>query len=288
MSQGLLADRLRDDPDEPRLSAWERRTDWPLTGLAIAFLFAYGWQVLDTAKSQGVHQFLELVMWAVWALFSVDYLIRFYLSRRKGRFLWTHLFDLLIVLLPWVRQLRVLRLVTVVRVLNRRVATSVRGQVGVYVAGVTLLVGLCASLAVLDAERHNPDASITSFGEAMWWTITTISTVGYGDRYPTTAEGRMVAAGLMIGGIALLGVVTGVIASWFVEKIQGVEQSIEHITREEVRALRGDLAALRDQLATDRGPQTTNHVGLSGGGRVLGDGPADHVVRPGDQLGEQK
>ena len=69
---------------------------------------------------------------------------------------------------------------------------------------------------MLDAERSAPDASITTFGEAVWWTITTISTVGYGDRYPVTVEGRLVAATLMVAGIALLGVVTASIAagSW--------------------------------------------------------------------------
>ncbi len=83
---------------------------------------------------------------------------------------------------------------------------------------------------MLDAERHAENASITTFRDALWWTLTTMSTVGYGDRYPVTAEGRLVAGLLMVGGIALLGVITGTIASW----------------------LRGEAARCRGSRARDR------------------------------------
>jgi voltage-gated potassium channel len=58
-----------------------------------------------------------------------------------------------------------------------------------------------------------PDANITDFGDAIWWAVTTMTTVGYGDRYPVTSAGRMVAFALMIGGIALLGTATATLAS---------------------------------------------------------------------------
>ena len=103
------------------------------------------------------------------------------------------------------RPLRALRVVTVISVLNRQLRDDARGPVAVYVGATVALVGFVAALAVLEAERNAPDASITTFGEALWWTITTLSTVGYGDRYPVTLEGRLVAATLMVAGIALLG-----------------------------------------------------------------------------------
>ena len=85
------------------------------------------------------------------------------------------------------------------------------------------LLAFCAALAVLDAERSSPDANITDFGDAIWWAITTMTTVGYGDRYPVTSVGRLVAFGLMIGGIALFGTVTATLASWLVETVAGRE-----------------------------------------------------------------
>lgn len=141
--------------------------------------------------------------------------------------------------------------------INRRLQARVRGQVVVYVTGATVLVGVSAALAVLDAERYHPDAMITNFGDALWWTMTTITTVGYGDYSPVTANGKLIAAGLMLAGIALLGVVTGSIASWFVEKFGGVEQQVQQARNDETEsgrteALQGQVAELKEEIAALR------------------------------------
>ncbi len=125
---------------------------------------------------------------------------------------------LAVIALPLLRPLRLLRLVAVIGVLNRRAGSSLRGRVVVYVVGATTLLTAVAALAMLDAERNAPGANITTVGDALWWGATTITTVGYGDRYPTTAEGRVVAFGLMLAGIALLGVVTATLASWIIDE----------------------------------------------------------------------
>lgn len=206
--------------DEPRLAAWEKRLDWPLTGLAIAFLAGYAWLVLDTDLTQRQRWWFDAVLWVVWAVFAADYLVRLWLARRKWRFVRRHVLDLVMIVLPMFRQLRALRLINVLMTLHRQASNDFRGKVSVYVVGATMLVGFTAALAVYDAERDHPDASITTFGDALWWTITTISTVGYGDRYPVTAEGRVVAGALMLSGVALLGTVTATIASLFVERVR--------------------------------------------------------------------
>ncbi|SEP76959.1 voltage-gated potassium channel [Lentzea xinjiangensis] len=233
---------------EARLERWERKVEWPLTVLAVVFLAAYAWQVFDDHGP--MHFPLEIVLWLVWAVFAADFVARLALARDKGRFLRTHIFDLAVVVLPMVRQLRVLRLITVIALLNKKFQHKIRQRVSIYVAGVTMLVVFSASLAVLDAERHAENASITTFGDALWWTMTTMSTVGYGDRYPVTAQGRLVAALLMVGGIALLGVITGTIASWLVEKLRGVEEA-ELETAQELRNLRAEIAELRAELRAE-------------------------------------
>ena len=83
--------------------------------------------------------------------------------------------------------------------------------------------GCVAALAVLEAERKNPRANLQCFGDVLWWHATTVTTVGYGDRFPTTAEGRFVGVGPVVAGIALVGVVTAALASWFVEKVAEVQ-----------------------------------------------------------------
>jgi voltage-gated potassium channel len=237
---------------------WERRTEWPLTALAALFLGAYAWQVLSVSASRDLHLVLEVVLWSTWVVFAADYVIRLCLARHKGRFVWRHMFDLLAVALPMFRGLRVLRLVTVLRVLNRQASFAMRGRVGIYVATITALMSFSAALAVLDAERGDPESAIRTFPQALWWTLTTISTVGYGDLYPTTWEGRLVAASLMVGGIALLGVITGMIASWFLERIRlttedTVEKTVHHetdILRDEMSSLRAEILRLHARLDT--------------------------------------
>jgi voltage-gated potassium channel len=236
--------------NEARLERWERKAEWPLTGLALVFLAAYAWQVLDDRGP--MHVPLEIVLWLIWGVFAAEFAMRLTLAQNKLKFLRTHLFDLAAVVLPMVRQLRVLRLITVIKLLNKKFEHKIRQRVSIYVAVVTVIVTFCASLAVLDVERHAEDASITTFGDALWWTLTTMSTVGYGDHYPVTGQGRLVAGLLMVGGIALLGVITGTIASWLVEKLRGVEEA-EVETAQELRKLRAELAELRDELKARSG-----------------------------------
>ncbi len=234
--------------DEPRIAAYDARVDWWLTGLAVLFLVVYAVQVL--AQPVGATDAaLEAVLTGVWVLFGLDYLVRIALARRRLRFVRTHLVDLAILLLPMFRQLRALRVITIISVLNRQLRDDVRGRVVVYVTATVALVGFVASLAVLDAERDVEGASITTFGDAVWWTITTISTVGYGDRYPVTFEGRVVAGALMVAGIALLGVVTASIASWFVENLRRAGREVSEEIEEDLDEVAQDVERTEVQLA---------------------------------------
>ena len=229
------------------MAAWNRRLDWPLTALALVFLAVYAWSVLDRSIPPAGRDALEAVFTGIWVVFGLDYLIRVALARRRVRYVLSHLPDLAILLLPMLRQLRILRLVTVLTVLNRQLRDDARGRIAVYVGATVVLVGFVAALAVREAERNAPDASITTFGEAVWWTITTISTVGYGDRYPVTVEGRVVAGALMVAGIALLGVVTASIASWFVESVRASDREAERVEAQ-LAAVLAELKAVRAQL----------------------------------------
>ena len=236
--------------EEPRLDAWERRTGWPLTVAAVAFLGAYAWPILDPGGSSRVDRTLATVTLVLWAVFVGDYLVRVALARDRLGFLRRHIFDAAVIALPMLRPLRALRVLTLLGFLNRRTGAAFRGRVIAYVAGAVALVVTIASLAVLDAERRGSDANITTIGDALWWASTTIATVGYGDRYPTTGQGRLVAVGLMLAGIALLGVITASFASWFLDRVAEVtaaearaEVTLEHVLTE-LQELRDEVRAL--------------------------------------------
>ena len=181
--------------DESRRQRWEVRADWPLTFTAVLFLVAYAAPILQLDLPDPWPAICQLVTWAAWALFVVDYATRFALSRDRHAFVRGNVLDLAVVALPLLRPLRLLRLIALLSLLNRYAGGSLRGRVAVYVAGSTSLVLFVASLAVLDAERGAKDATITTFGDALWWAMTPVTTVGYGDRYPVTAQGRFIAVG---------------------------------------------------------------------------------------------
>ena len=248
-AEQLIAGLVRTMTEQSRRERWETKADKPLTITAVVFLVAYAVPILRPDLVSPWPVVCELVAWAAWAVFVVDYFARFALSRDRVGFVRGNLFDLAVVALPLLRPLRLLRLITLLSVLNRNVGGSMRGRVAVYVAGATSLVLLIASLAVLDAERGAKGATITTFGDAAWWAFTTVTTVGYGDRYPITGQGRFIAGGLMLAGIALLGIVTASLASWLIDKVREVEEHTQAATRSDVAALTAEVRALRQELA---------------------------------------
>nr|WP_254925730.1 MULTISPECIES: potassium channel family protein [unclassified Rhodococcus (in: high G+C Gram-positive bacteria)] len=115
---------------------------------------------------------------------------------------------LAIVALPVLRPLRLRRLLTLASLLQRSIGGALPGRVVTYAVAGTLMLVFVASLTMFDVKRAAPAGTIETFPDALWWAITTVTTVGYGDYWPTTATVRLIAVGLMVAGIALLGVVT--------------------------------------------------------------------------------
>ena len=217
--------------------------------LAVIFLIAYAWPILEPGLTPGWRRVCDLTNYLIWGVFAVEFLTRLVLADRRGDYAGRHIPDVLMVALPLLRPLRLLRFLVLLRMLNRRATASFRGRVILYVIVSAGMVLFIAALAMLDAERHNPDANIKSFGDALWWAITTMTTVGYGDRVPTTGGGRLIGAGLMLAGIALLGVVTASIASWLIEQVRDVEAEAETATRADIAELRAEIVRLTEALS---------------------------------------
>lgn len=229
------------------LKKWESITEWPLTVLSFLFLIMYAWQIL--AQPIGVwNDLAEWSMNALWVVFGVDYLLSLLLAEKKWDWFVHHLFDLIIVVLPMVRPLRVLRVLTALNALHRTSGMALRGRITMYAAASVVLIVFIGALAVLDAERYAPGASIRNFGQALWWTFVTITTVGYGDYSPITGTGRVIAFVLMLGGIALIGVVTATLASWIVDEVGAEEKKETQITREQVELVSQRLERIERKL----------------------------------------
>ena len=223
----MMATDSRTDPwGGSRQARWQRAVDWPLTIAALIFLVAYSVTVIadiDVATAD----VLRVVIVISWALFPVSYVVEIALAARPWQWALHHPVNLLFVLLPLLRPLRLLRVVARSNVFQKSAGTAFRARVLVYLAGAAVLVTYIAALAVLDAERQSPNANITSFGDSLWWAAVTVTTVGYGDFTPVTVRGRSIASGLMLGGVAVLGVLTATLSSWIVQRVSVLEEHRE-------------------------------------------------------------
>ena len=236
--------------DSSRLQRWERHVEWPLAIVALIFLAAYSLQVL--AEPQGTADTaLIVIMWTTYAAFLVDYLVRLTLATDRSHWFIRHIPDLLIILLPMLRPLRLLRVIVLVVALQRAIGGAIRGRIVVYTVSATVLLIYVASLAILEEERYVPESSIANFGDALWWSLTTITTVGYGNQEPVTTVGRLIAAVLMIGGISLIGLVTATLASWIVERVAEEDETAQAATAAQIEAFRSDTAQQLAALKAD-------------------------------------
>lgn len=232
-----------------KVERWEKRSEWPLSIAAVTFLVAYAVPIAVPTATQATRNACELIVLITWIAFAADYLARLFLSERRWTFVKRNPLDLAVIALPLLRPLRLLRLVALASVLNRVGSSTLRGRVVTYVVGSTALLITCGALAVTDAERGRPGANIGNLGDGFWWAITTMTTVGYGDRYPTTTTGRAVAVALMVAGIALLGIVTATLASWLVERVAEATDVEQAVSRAEVEQLTAEVRRLANELA---------------------------------------
>jgi voltage-gated potassium channel len=240
---------MGNDRSEGRLRRWEELTAYPLTMLSVLFIVVYAWPILDPAMEPHWRRVCETGDLVIWVLFCAEYLVRLALARDKRGFVRTHWFDLSVLILPMLRPLRALRLLNALRVLSRHAVSWTRGRLAIYVVTTTVLIVLVAGLAALEAERGHPGSTIESYPAALWWAVCTITTIGYGDLYPVTVEGRLVALALMVGGLGLIGFTTGSLASWIVDRISDTEHPTSGATRADVAMLLREIRKLRAEVA---------------------------------------
>lgn len=220
-------EREADAATTSRVHRYERKAEVPMLLLAAAFLVSYAWPVVDRSMDPSVRDWLLLVSTLVWVAFTIDYAIRLYLAEHRFTYALTHWYDTLLVLVPALRPLRLLRLITVFRLLQRSTVGGLAGRVGIYTATITTAAVLLGALAVLDAEQGAEGATITTYPDALWWAVVTVTTVGYGDLYPVTTLGRALAVPMMFVGIGLVGLVTASMAAWLVRTLQQDEVPVE-------------------------------------------------------------
>lgn len=237
---------MSDSTDERtvRLEGYEDRTALAMVFLAVAYLAIFAVQVLVFPMSQPWDSILFWVGNAIWLTFVLDLAFRTYLAPRRWSYLARHPIDVLAALVPAFRSLRVLRVITAGQWLVRRGSRLAVGRTASAILLAVSFLTFMAALAVYDAERGAVGANIDSFGNALWWAVVTMTTVGYGDTFPVTVVGRLVAVGVMIVGISLIGLVSATLASGFLARIQGQSESDTALILKKLEAMEAQLSAL--------------------------------------------
>lgn len=232
------------------LKRWNHYTDIPMFMLSAVFLFAYSWAILARTHMELCNRVIDII----WVTYAVDYIVSLVLAPNRKVWFKKNLLLLFTIALPMFRPLRLLQLAAILQLFNKSAASALRNRVTIYAIGAFVLIVYVGSLAEYAAEYNVPGAKLTSFSTTLWWAFVTVTTVGYGDLYPVTVQGRIIAVILMLAGIAMIGIVTAIISSWIIAQVnqetvtQEAEQTVLLDTDSQI--VQAQLASL-NQTITD-------------------------------------
>ena len=226
---------------------WTKLSPTFLQVLGVIFLAGYAWPIINPNLSPALHSLCNWTLFVIWVFFAFDYLARLSIADDKRLFVRKNLLDLAAVALPFLPLLRAIRALAAVTVLSRRNRGSRSQQVTTSVVTLAFATWFVAGLAVTEAERHVDGSNIQGVGDGWWWAITTMATVGYGDTYPVSTQGRIVGTALMIMGVALLGTITASIASNF-NSTDSEDSSNPTTSTAEIDVLKERIAELEGKL----------------------------------------
>jgi voltage-gated potassium channel len=237
--------------------------EWPVAFLALLIVPALVLE--EKASDPRLREIAYVTNWIVWVAFCAEFAVRWAADRRL-RFVRDAWFDLALILvsppflvpsaLQGTRSLRLVRALRLLRLLRAGAVATIGLRVSGHLFGrrkfhYTMLVGAAivfvGALAMFVVESGQ-NKQIASFGDALWWSMVTATTVGYGDLSPVTGEGRVIAVILMLTGIGVIGIFTATIASMFLE-------DHHHETRGSVSARLDAIEAKLDRLLAQQGVQ---------------------------------
>ncbi len=191
-----------------------------LTLLALAFLVAFSVPAFLPDISNSTQAQIEIIQWVCWFAFALDLVAGVISADSKKQYLYRHPIEIASVFLPFLRPLRLMRVISFGSLAIQKIAIGRQFAITVKVAITAVFVAYISAVQITISERNVDGSNIKSFEDGLWWAVTTVTTVGYGDKFPTTTEGRLLAVLLMLVGISLVGVITASVASWFVKLSQ--------------------------------------------------------------------
>jgi voltage-gated potassium channel len=205
------------------------------------------------AKSEGWQRFAEVANWVIWAVFAIELAAILIVATRRRAALRAHWLDVAIVVLTvplvtealaWLRLARFIRLARLGALVTRALQAERRLTSGdsLRLAAILTLTAIVVGGA---AEHAASSGEFGSLWDGVWWAVVTVTTVGYGDLYPTSVQGRLIGMVLMFVGIGFLSLLTATVASKFVRQ---EEQEEFGEVMEALRRIEADVAELKSRL----------------------------------------
>lgn len=223
------SEHVEPDPDRLTLSEKLRRgvwiaemwSVWPMFILAIIFAVLSTVFLVARSDITGFETaIIAFLMIAIWAIFIADYVVRLLASTNKWSYIKSNALELITVIFPFFRPLLILVYIWKLPVTSSTDDKFFRTRFQITVAAIAIFFLYFTSTLVWLVEKGAKHANITNWGDAMWWGVSTITTVGYGDFVPVTTLGRLLGSFLMIGGIFILGVVSASVISSFTDSLK--------------------------------------------------------------------
>ena len=237
-----------DEEMRQRLNPW----DWLVLVVAVVSLLLV---LLETFLHipPGVLSVLRTVDTLSCVIFLIDVFVRWKRERwsiNYWRWAWLDViasipFEPAFRSLQAIRIYRFIRLVRVLKKLSTLTSGTSLNEKLLALPGVAFVMVLFSTMLMVEVERSAPNATIKTGGDALWWALTTVTTVGYGDTYPVTTEGRIIAAVMMLIGIALFGAMSAIVTS---KLILPKETRDHEELRHEIRSLHAEIKELRRHL----------------------------------------
>jgi voltage-gated potassium channel len=224
---------------------WESNSDYVLIPLSLIFLVVL-LLPLAVSLAPDVQRAFLVANILIWMAFAVDYFARLYLAPDRGRFVKTHVLDFIVIAVPFLRPLRLLRVFGIVGEYVTRSRRHLARRAMAFVGVVAVVAILAGASVIYNAEHSDHHSTIRSFPDALWWAVGTLSTVGT-NVYPTTPTGRIVAAIMMISGVALAGIFTAAIATYFLAS-NDANRKAHAATNTEVPSVVEELGTVKESI----------------------------------------
>ena len=234
----------QDQDDDERLTRVEELTELPMLLLSFCMvpllLGPLLWEM--TPIEETVYFALDTV---IWTIFVIEIVAKSAIAQDRLGFLRRNWLDIIVVIVPPFRPLRLLRLVLfgsrAIRH-SRRLANI--DYLGVYAVGLILI-----GSTIVAAVEIGGEGQIHQYSDALWWALVTVTTVGYGDVTPVTTAGRVVAGFLIVGGVGLFGALTANLASSFIRSSTRQSRAESQAETKAVEELASEIRELREEIA---------------------------------------